>query len=186
MGKDLGKRCADALIANRANDGFTQLIISSATPPNGTNPGEYRSTPTAVNWVPTQTLSPLRSIPNWGTVMQTWFLESNQQFRPAGPYAINSNEYTADFNEVKSKGARVGSTRNADEENISKFWSDNRPSFLWNDFVRKAIENKKLDAWKTARLLALVHVAIAEANSSQLNAAYHFYSWRTVTAIGLA
>jgi hypothetical protein len=137
LGKDLGKRSADALIANRANDGFTQLIINSTTPPNGTNPGEYRSTLTAINWVPTQTLVALRNIPNWGTVMRPWVIESNQQFRPSAPYAVNSNEYTADFNEVKLKGARVGSTRNADEEKIAKFWSENRPSLLWNEYSKK-------------------------------------------------
>ena len=186
LGKDLGKRSADALIANRANDGFTQLVINSVNPPNGTNPGEYRSTVTAVNWVPTQTQFQFRALSNWGTVMKPWVLESNQQFRPSGPYAVNSNEYAADFNEVKSKGARVGSTRNADEEKIAKFWSEDRASFLWNNIVRKAIENKKLDAWKTARLFALVHVSIAESISSQLNAGYHFYAWRPETAIRLA
>ena len=186
LGKDLGKRSADALIANRANDGFTQLIINSATPPNGTNPGEYRSTLTAINWVPTQTLVALRNVPNWGTVMKPWVIENNQQFRPSAPYPINSDEYTADFNEVKSKGARVASTRNADEEKISKFWSENRPSLLWNDIVRKAIANKKLDAWKTARLFALMHVCMAESISSQLNAGYYYYSWRPETAIRLA
>ena len=186
LGKNLGKRSADALIAKRANDGFTQLIINSATPPNGTNPGEYRSTLTAINWVPTQTLVALRNLPNWGTVMKPWVIESNQEFRPSAPYAVNSNEYTADFNEVKSKGARVGSTRNADEEKISKFWSENRPSLLWNDIVRKAIANKKLDAWKTARLFALMNVCMAESISSQLNAGYHYYGWRPETAVRLA
>jgi hypothetical protein len=118
--------------------------------------------------------------------MKPWVIESNQQFRPAGPYAVNSTEYTADFNEVKSKGARVGGTRTAEEENIGKFWSENRPSFIWNAIVRKAIENKKLDAWKTARLFALMHVSMAESISSQLNAGYHFYFWRPETAIRLA
>lgn len=186
LGIEVGKRSADALIANRANDGFTQLIISSTNPPNGVNPGEYRSTLSAANWVPTQTLVAVRNLPNWGTVMKPWVIESNQQFRPAGPYAVNSTEYTDDFNEVKLKGARVSSTRTAEEEKIGKFWSENRPSFLWNTIVRKAIENKKLDAWKTARLFALVHVSMAESISSQLNAAYHFYFWRPETAIRLA
>lgn len=185
LGKDLGKRSADALIANRANDGFTQLIILSTTPANGTNPGEYRSTLTAVNYVPTQTLFGFRNIPNWGTVMKPWVLESNDQFRPAAPYSVTSNEYTTDYNETKSKGARIGSSRNAEEEKIGKFWSDNRPSFLWNEIVRKAIANKKLDAWKTARLFALMHVSMAESISSQLNAGYHFYFWRPETAIRL-
>jgi hypothetical protein len=186
LGKNLGKRSADALIANRANDGFAQLIILSTTPANGINPGEYRSTLTAVNYVPTQTLFGFRNIPNWGTVMRPWVIESNQQFRPEGlPYAVNTIEYTADYNEVKSKGARIGSSRNSDEEKIGKFWSDGRPSLIWNEIVRKAIANKKLDAWKTARLFALMHVSMAESISSQLNAAYHFYFWRPETAIRL-
>lgn len=186
LGKILGKHAAEAIIANRANDGFTQTILTSLTPPNGTHPGEYRSTVTAVNWVPTQTQFGFRVFYNWGTVTKPYVIESNQQFRPAGPITINSNEYTTDFNEVKTKGARVGGIRSAEEEKIAKFWSENRPSILWNLFVREAIENKKLDAWKTARLFALMHVCMAESINSQFNAGYHFYFWRPETAIRLA
>jgi len=186
LGKTLGKHAAEAIIANRANDGFTQIILNSLTPPNGINPGEYRSTVTAVNSIPTQTLFGFRILHNWGTVLKPYVIESNQQFRPAGPYAINSNEYTNDFIEVKTKGAKVGGVRSADEENISRFWSENRPSIIWNIFVRKAIENKKLDAWKTARLFALMHVCMAESINSQFNAGYFFYSWRPETAVRLA
>ena len=80
----------------------------------------------------------------------------------------------------------MGSTRNAEEDKISKFWSENRPSLLWNNIVRKVIENKKLDAWKTASLFALMHVCMAESVNSQMNAGYDFYSWRPETAIRLA
>ena len=186
MGKAVGKKAADAIIAARANDGFTQTILTSLTPPNGVNPGEYRSTVTAVNYVPTQTLFPFRILHNWGTVTKPYVIESNQQFRPAGPYPVTSAENTADFNEVKTKGARVGDTRTPEETNISKFWSENRPSNFWNDIVRKAVENKKLDAWKTARLFALVHVSMAESINSQFNAGYHFYFWRPETAVRFA
>jgi hypothetical protein len=186
LGKILGKHAAEAIIANRANDGFTQIIVNSLTPANGINPGEYRSTVTAVNSVPTQNLFGFRILHNWGTVLKPYVIESNQQFRPAGPYAINSGEYTNDFNEVKTKGARVGGVRTAEEQKISRFWSENRPSYLWNIFVRKAIENKKLDAWKTARLFALMHVCMAESINSQFNASYYFYSWRPETAVRLA
>ena len=182
----LGKRSADALIANRANDGFTQVINNSVSPPNGINPGEYRSTVTALNWVPTQTLFGSRIVANWGTVIKPWVTESNQQFRPAGPFAIHSTEYAADFNEVKAKGAKVGSTRTPAEEKIALFWSENKPTYLWNMITRKAIENKKLDAWKTARLFALIHVSMAESITAQLNAGYHYYAWRPETAIRLA
>jgi hypothetical protein len=186
LGKTLGKKAADAIISNRANDGFTQTILTSLTPANGVNPGEYRSTVTAVNSVPTQTLFPFRILYNWGTVMKPYVIESNQQFRPDGPYPVTSNDYTADFIEVKSKGSRAANTRTAEEDKMSKFWSENRQSILWNNIVRKAIENKKLDAWKTARLFALMHVSMAESINSQFNAGYFFYSWRPETAIRLA
>ena len=185
LGKTLGKHAAEAIIANRANDGFTQTILLSLTPPNGTNPGEYRSTVTAVNWVPTQTQFGFRILHNWGMVMKPYVLENNHQLRPAGPYTVNSNEYTSDLNEVKTKGARVGSTRTAEEEKMGKFWSDGT-SFIWNLIVRKAIENKKLDAWKTARLFALTHVAMADNMNTLFEAFYHYYSWRPETAIRLA
>ncbi len=186
LGKTLGKHAAESIIALRANDGITKITPASVNPSNGVNPGVYRSTVTAVNSVPTKNLFTLRLLPNWGTEMKPYVIESNQQFRPAGPYAINTNEYTADFNEVKTKGARVGSTRTADEEKKAQFWSENRPSIIWNNFVRKAIDSKKLDAWKTARLFALMHVSMAESINSTLNAAYHFYYWRPETAVRLA
>ncbi|MEO7293386.1 MAG: hypothetical protein ABIW34_09810, partial [Ginsengibacter sp.] len=80
LGKTLGKHAAESIIANRANDGIIQIIPASANPPNGVNPGEYRSTVTAVNSVPTQNLFTLRPLPNWGTEMKPYVIESNQQF----------------------------------------------------------------------------------------------------------
>jgi hypothetical protein len=185
LGIDLGKRCADALIANRANDGFTQLIVNSVNPPNGIYPGEYRSTLMASNWVPTQIQFGFRNVPNWGTVMKPWVIQTNQQFRPAAPYSVNSAHYTEDYIEVKSKGARVGGNRTVEEEQIALFWSENNPSKLWNDIARTAIADKKMDAWKTARLFALLHVCLAESISSALDANYHYYYWRPESAIRL-
>lgn len=188
LGIALGKQSAEAIIANRANDGFTQVILASQVPANGTEPGQYRSTLgyVRVNGVLTLTQWPARSVPNWGTVLRPFVLESNQQFRPAGPYALNTSEYTADFNEVKAKGARVNATRTAVEDKMAYYWSEARPSILWNEFARKALEHKKLDAWKTARFFALMHVSIAESVNTVLGANYHFYFWRPETAVRLA
>ena len=188
LGKTLGKHAAEAIIANRSNDGFSQVIAASALPANGTVPGAYRSTLgyLPVNGVLTLMQWPTRNVPNWGTVMKPYVIQSNEQFRPAGPYAVTSAEYTIDFNEIKSKGVRLNSNRTNDENKIAWFWSESRPSNTWNNFVRKAIENKKLDAWKTARLFALMHVSMAESINSALDASYHFYYWRPETAIRMA
>src|SRR6186997_538808 len=70
LGKILGKHAAEAIIANRANDGFTQVIQTSTTnPPDGDEPGEYRSTLIFINGI----LSPttIKRIPNWGTVLRS-------------------------------------------------------------------------------------------------------------------
>ena len=69
LGKTLGMHAAQAIIANRADDGFTQIVINSLTPANGVNPGEYRSTVTAVNWAPTQTLFPFSRSPTMSSIM---------------------------------------------------------------------------------------------------------------------
>jgi hypothetical protein len=183
LGKTLGKKAADAIIANRANDGFTQVILSSAFPDDGDDPGEYRSTLPSAN--PALNLPHTKATPNWGIVVKPFVLQSNDQFRPAGPYPVNSPEYLNDYNEVKQKGASVASTRTAEEETLAKFWSDIRKPMVWNNFVRNIIATKKMDAWKTARLFALINTAMADGVSAALEAKYHFYYWRPETAIRL-
>jgi hypothetical protein len=172
-GKILGQHAAEAIIANRAGDGFSQVIPTSAQPANGTTPGAYRQT----NAVP------FRVIPNWGIVVKPYVVQNNSQFRPAGPYDVKSAEYAADYREVAEKGAREGSTRSPEDTRLAKFWADNKPSLVWNDFANKVIADKKMDAWKTARTFALLHTAIADGFNTVLESKYHFYYWRPETAI---
>ena len=186
LGIALGIQAADAAIANRANDGFAQVLQMATAPADGTEPGQYRSPVTLVNGNAVYLQPPLKYVPNWGTVTKPYVLTTNAQFRPAGPDPINSADYTTDFNEVKAKGARLGSTRTETESMQARFWSENRPSITWNNLTRAAIETKKMDAWKTARLFAIMHTALAESLTSTLDAAYHFYYWRPETGIRLA
>lgn len=181
LGKVLGKQSADAIIANRANDGLLQEIASSPLPPDGDEPGEYQSTLPYSN--PVLNLPHTKLHTNWGVVMRPFVIASNDQFRPSGPFAVNTDSYAQDFNEVKSKGARVDHTRTPEESALLLFWTDLRPSLIWNLAARNIISSKKIDAWKTARLFALMHTAIADGNNAVLEAKYHFYSWRPETAI---
>ena len=183
LGKILGKQSADAIIANRANDGLSQEIASSPLPPDGDDPGEYRSTLPYSN--PVLNLPHTKLHTNWGVVVRPFVITSNDQFRPSGPYSINTESYTQDFNEVKSKGALIGHNRTSEESSLLLFWSDIRPSLIWNTLARNIITSKKIDAWRTARLFALMHTAIADGNNAVLGAKYHFYYWRPETAIRL-
>jgi hypothetical protein len=185
LGKTLGRKVAEGVIANRADDGFDQVTQISLIPPDGEKPGQFRSPITVMGGVYSYLIPPVKRTPNWGEVMKPYVIKDNKQFRPIGPYKVDTKGYYINLKEVEMKGARVNSTRTETETTMARFWSENRPSITWNNFTREAIKTKKLDAWKTARLLALVHVSLAESINTGLNAMYHFYYWRPETAIRL-
>ena len=176
-GKVLGKEAADAIIARRTSDNYDQA--NQVMPgPDGTNPGKYRSTLFFSN----PGMPKIKALPLWGTLMTPFVVQSNDQFRPGAPYPVNSSQYETDYNEVKAKGASVGHTRTADEDEIGRFWIE-RQSGAWNRFVRNMIADKKMDAWKTARLFALLHTAMIDGITSCFEAVYHHFYWRPETAI---
>ena len=177
LGITLGKHAADAIIAKRSTDNFAQANQQLPLP-DGINPGEYRSTLPYSN----PGMPKIKALPFWGTLMTPFVVQSNDQFRPGAPYPVNSLQYETDYDEVKAKGARVGHTRTADEDEIGRFWIV-RPSSAWNRFVRNMIADNKMDAWKTARLFALLHTAMMDAITSGFESAYHFFYWRPETAI---
>ncbi len=177
LGKTLGKLAADAIIAKRSTDNFAQANQVMAVP-DGIIAGEYRSTLPYSN----PGMSKIKALHLWGTLMTPFVVNSNDQFRPDAPYPVNSLQYETDYNEVKSKGARDGHTRTSDEDEIGRFWIE-RPANAWNRFVRNMIANKKIDAWKTARLFALLHTAMMDAITSGFEAAYYHFYWRPETAI---
>src|SRR6185369_13557387 len=97
-----GRSVADAIWIWRSGDGITP-----APPPflGGLAPGEWRPTPPA--FLPGQT-------PQFAH-MTPWVLQSPSQFRPPGPPALTSDQYTADFNEVKSMGSLSSALRTPDQ-----------------------------------------------------------------------
>jgi hypothetical protein len=182
LGKMLGKEAATAILANRATDGFAQANAVVFLP-DATTPGGYRSTLPYSNLL--LGLPKVKAIPNWGTAMRPFSVTSNSQFRPSAPYSPASAEYVQDFNEVKIYGAREMHTRTADETEIGFFWVE-RSSTAWNRFTRNVVATKKMDAWKTARLFALLNTAMADAITGTFEAKYHYFYWRPETAIRLA
>lgn len=184
-GKELGKLAADAIVEARKNDGFDKVLYAATVPFDGTKPGEYRSTLAYENGSLVYLDPPLKRVPNWGTVMVPLVVRSNAEFHPEGPYDVTSAKYAADFKEVKMKGGK-NSRRSQDEEALARFWSDNRNVNTWNNITRAVVKGKAMDAWETARLFALAHIAMLETANVQLNAGYKFYFWRPETAIRLA
>ena len=116
-------------------------------------------------------------------------LESSSQFRTAGPNALTSAAYTADFNEVKAlggDGVATTSTRTPDQTHNAIFWqSAGGPALLWSGVARNLAEDPAhaLDLADTARLLAMMNLGGADASINCWNDKYHFDFWRPWHAI---
>jgi len=170
----LGAASAQAIIQNRTNDGITNAIFAVT---QGTQPGEYRSTPPF-------TANGFYDSPGWGN-LRTFGIQNSTQFPVPSPYSLNSPEYAADYNEVKALGCLTctgAGGRTQDQENIAKFWVESS-AFGWNKAAKKIIEQRNLDAWKTARLFALLQMSVADAYIACLKAKMIHFFWRPYTAI---
>ena len=173
-GVALGTAAAQAIIQNRTNDGSANAVFAIT---QGTLPGEYRSTPPF-------TVSGFYDSPGWGN-LKTFGIQNSTQFEVPAPYPLTSAEYIADYNEVKSLGCLTCTGqggRTQDQENIAKFWVESS-AFGWNKVAKAIIAEKNLDAWKTARLFALLQMSVADAYIACLKAKMIHFFWRPYTAI---
>src|SRR5215510_14370686 len=177
-GVAIGHAAAQAIVTLRSKDHATDFV--SYTP--GTRPGDWRPTP---NPVPFDRPAPAdllpAALPGWGNVTP-FVLRRSTLFEPAGPPRLSGPTYARDYDEVKSVGAKNSTTRTVDQTSIARFWYE--PSaFGWNRVARQVAADRGLDSWETARLLALVNVAMADGYIGGYEAKYEFNIWRPVTAI---
>jgi hypothetical protein len=178
----MGHSAAQAILTKRSNDGIANAMFPVV---EGTQPGEYRFT-FPFNGPPFNTppFSGLYDSPGWGNVTP-FGMTSGAQFRHGSLYTVTSAEYTTDFNEVKSLGRYNSTTRTADQTEIAKFWAESSPQG-WNRIATNLIAKKNMDAWKVARLLALLQMSEADAYISTFDSKYYYFFWRPVSAIHLA
>ncbi len=172
QGIELGKQAAAAILALRKNDGaFENPIVV----PVGTGlAGEYQVVP------------PFDFVfaPFWKT-MQPFALENPGQFRIIPQPALTSQTYAEDFDEVKRIGQKDSTYRSAGQTAIAMFWYEFSEAG-WNRVARVAAVDKKLGLLATARLFALVDMALADAYTAGWDSKFHFNFWRPFTAIRAA
>jgi hypothetical protein len=171
-----GEFVANQILAARANDGSNAVV----PPPGGSGPGV---------WVPTPPGFLPYLLPQWGFVVP-FGMSSSSQFRPAGPPSLDSQQYAADYEEVKQLGAAVGSTRTAEQSEIALFWADGAgtetPPGHWNSIAQIIATTRGNTLEENARLFALLNIAMADAAICAWDAKYTFNFWRPVTAIAFA
>lgn len=169
IGIELGIKAGNAILSQQPNDGIFQDPIGEI--PVSSEPGVYQAVP------PT----PFVYAPFWATI-QTFSLNSPTQFRVSIHPVLTSEEYTRDFNEVKSKGAKEGSTRTEEESAIGKYWYE-LSEIGWNRITQIAVAEKKTDLLTTARLFAMVNMALADSYTAGWDSKDHYNFWRPYTAI---
>jgi hypothetical protein len=168
-GLQLGIEAAQALLDARANDGSAGDPISSIPP--SVVPGVYQGVP-PFNFV---------FAPQWQNV-KLFALERKDQFRSVPQPALNSDAYAIAFNEVKEIGKLNSTTRSAEQSAYAKFWFEFSEAG-WNRVARTVAFNKKLNLFETARLFALVDMALADAYIAGWDSKFHYNFWRPYTAI---
>jgi PAP2 superfamily len=174
----IGQAAAAAILALRSSDHATTLI--TYTP--GTQPGEWQPTPNPVPFDPPAAADNLPAVlPGWGHVTPFVLLTSSR-FGPNEPPRLTSKQYAQDYNEVKAIGEKNSATRTTQQTSIARFWYEGSPAG-WSRIARVVAESRSLDSWDTARLLALVNLAMADGFIAGFETKYTFNFWRPVTAI---
>jgi hypothetical protein len=168
-GIQLGKKAGQAIISNRINDGSTGNPISPVVP--SSSPGVY------------QTVPPFDFVfaPFWAN-LKPFGLQNQSQFRSIPPPLLNSDDYTRDYNEVKEIGKLGSALRTEDQSSYAKFWYEFSEAG-WNRVARTIAINKNLKLLETARLFALVDMAMADAYIAGWESKFFYNFWRPYTAI---
>ena len=160
----LGELVAARIIDARANDGSN----ATDTYRPKARPGVYVPTATTVGAV-------------WPE-LKPFVIGTGSQFRPQPPVALKSDEWAADYNEIKALGSRNSTKRSARQTEDARFWLSPGP-VIYYPVVRQLAVAKKLDLVDTARFMALIAVARSDAFIAVFDAKYHYDFWRPVTAI---
>jgi membrane-associated phospholipid phosphatase len=180
----LGQAVAAAVLAIRSDDGSAGPLFTPYS--TSGNPGEFRPLvpdPSAT------ALDGLAAIQHWGN-QRPFVMNTAEEFRADAPYgaaslaeAVQTPQYLADYAETNALGGVV-SQRTADQTEIGLFWIESS-ALGWNRVARAILERRPQTAWRTARILALVHLAIADAYIANFDSKYYWDFWRPVTAIRL-
>ncbi len=183
-GIDLGHSAAEAILEMRAGDGsdpFEPVIGMDYF--TGDNPGEWRQDP--ISMIPI-------ALGAYSGTVEPFVLESQDQFRVPPPPALTSAEYTVAYNEAKALGGDgvvTPTSRTEDQTITGIYWAyDGTPSLcapprLYNQIAMQIADQRKINEIQTARLLALINVAMADAGIAIWESKYYYDYWRPVHGI---
>lgn len=164
----IGAATAQAMLDARLEDGrFGAAVFDTSS----TAAGSWQLVPPLSN-----------NVFAWVKDVDPFAVNSEEQFRSAGPPSLTSAQYTAEFNEVKAKGAKTGSTRTTAETNLAHFVSVN-PVPIMNTALRTIATERRLSISQQARLFAMTSISAADALITCWDDKFARNFWRPYTAI---
>lgn len=183
-GRMVGASAARKILEAREYDGseYPELTLGKDFKPSD-EPGKWRADPISG--------SDAALGAKWGEVVP-FVLASPKQFRVPPPPELSSEEYAAAYDEVKRLGGDgvTTPTERTDEQTfIGIFWAyDGTPSLcapprLYNQIATQIAGQMGSNALQTARLLALINIALADAGIAIWESKFHYQFWRPVTGI---
>jgi hypothetical protein len=163
-GVKLGEAVAAKVLELRANDG--SKTANAYRPP--TQPGVYIPAVMTIGWE-SQSMTPFA-------------MTSPSQFRPGPPPDLKSEQWTKDYNEIKDLGEKHSSKRTARQTEDARFWLTTGP-LSTHSFERQIVLSENLSVVDSARFMAMLSVAEADAIQAVYEAKYFYQFWRPITAI---
>jgi hypothetical protein len=168
-----GKLVADRMLAERTDDGSTDVVTYIP----GTGPDDWQPTPPA--------FAPA-ALPHWATV-EPFGINSPDQFRADPPPSLDSPEFTAAFNQMKAIGAANSATRTAEQTEIARYWAGPsgtvQPPGHWNSIARGVADAQGNSLEENARLFALLNFGMADALITAWDSKFEYSFVRPMTAI---
>lgn len=170
-GVEVGAAAAAAMLANRMGDGR----FGAPGFPVGSAPGEWRPVPPAF----------LNDPGAWVRSVRPFTLPAPETFHTSGPSALTSDQYAAEFNEVKTLGRATDSSRTPAQTQLAN-WSAAHPVPMLYSAMRQVADAKGLTISEQARFHAMTSMAAADSVINCFAEKAHWNFWRPTTAIQLA
>jgi len=163
-GMAVGQAAATAMLAARSSDNRTSPTAFST----GTGPGEWQAF-SGNNF-------------RWLANIRPFLIEDPEDFATKGPRALGSAQYSAEFDQVKALGRKIGSTRTVDQTQAALFWADNAIA-MWSRIFQDLADDQDLSTVESSRFFAMLYLTGTDSLiACFLEKEVHRF-WRPQTAI---
>jgi membrane-associated phospholipid phosphatase len=173
QGIKLGELVAQRILIARSSDGSSSVV-------------PYTPSGVAGRWNRTSPDLTPPELPMWRNV-KPFALRDVKDFRVDPPPSIESSEYAAAVDEVIRIGRLDSTERTADQTEIALFWADGAgtatPPGHWNRIASKVLMSQSHELIESARTMALLNLALADAAIAAWDNKYFYDYWRPLHAI---